>query len=86
MGQVRTCIGCRQTGNRADLVRITQFQDELILDLTKTRPGRGCWIHPDKSCFSAAIDGKSIPRALRVKVNVQALEGLKEQAETMLEI
>lgn len=86
MNQVRTCVGCRQTGDRAELVRIVQSQSNLSLDLTKSKPGRGCWIHPRNSCFSTAIDGKSISRALRVKVNEQALKDLKEQAEKMLEI
>lgn len=86
MNQVRTCVGCRQTGDRAELVRIVQSQSNLSLDLTKSKPGRGCWIHPRNSCLSTAIDGKSISRALRVKVNEQALKDLKEQAEKMLEI
>lgn len=86
MNQVRTCVGCRQTGDRAELVRIVESQSNLSLDLTKSKPGRGCWIHPRNSCLSTAIDGKSISRALRVKVNEQALKDLKEQAEKMLEI
>lgn len=86
MNQVRTCVGCRQTGNRADLVRIVYSQNQLSFDLDKSKPGRGCWIHPRNSCFSAAMDAKSISRAFRVKVNVQVLENLKEQAEKMLEI
>jgi predicted RNA-binding protein YlxR (DUF448 family) len=86
MNQVRTCVGCRQTGNRANLVRIVKTQSNLSLDLTKTKPGRGCWIHPRNSCLTTAIDGKSISKALRVKVNEQVLLDLKEQAEKMLEI
>ncbi len=86
MYQVRTCVGCRQSGSRADLLRIVHTQNTLSFDLDKSKPGRGCWIHPKNSCFSAAITGNSIPRALRVKVNVQVQENLREQAEKMLEI
>lgn len=86
MNQVRTCIGCRQLGNRADLLRIVYSQEILSFDLSKTKPGRGCWIHPKNSCFSAAITGNSIPRALRVRVKIQIQENLREQAEKMLEI
>ncbi|MBU6144794.1 MAG: DUF448 domain-containing protein [Acidobacteria bacterium] len=85
MYQVRTCVGCRQQGNRADLVRIIQIQGSPRFDLTKSTPGRGCWIHPKNSCFAAAIEGPSLSRALRVRVNLQDLADLKEQAEKMIE-
>ena len=86
MNQVRTCVGCRQRGIRQDLLRITFSKVKLSFDSGKSKPGRGCWVHPTSSCISAALNGQSISRALRVKVNSQVLDDLKEQAEKMLEI
>jgi predicted RNA-binding protein YlxR (DUF448 family) len=83
--QVRTCVGCGQHGSRTDLLRIVHFQGDLIIDSDKLKPGRGSWIHPKNQCFSTAIQRSSFARALRVRVNLQAISNLKEQAEKMFE-
>ncbi|MFM8927277.1 MAG: YlxR family protein [Rhodoluna sp.] len=85
MGQVRTCVGCRQQGNRTDLVRVVKFESNLTIDSSKSLPGRGCWIHSKNSCLNTAFERSSFARALRVNLNLQDLNHLKEQAEKMFE-
>jgi predicted RNA-binding protein YlxR (DUF448 family) len=89
MYPVRTCVGCRQQGNRAELIRITNFQGNPIVDIEKKLPGRGAWLHPKTKCISTAVERKAFGRAFRGKVDIeQATDLLKqiEQAEMMLEI
>ncbi len=48
----RTCVACRQTAEKEDLVRLTCSPDgQLMIDYRGKLPGRGAWVHPDRSCI-----------------------------------
>ena len=87
MYQVRTCVGCRQRGNRADLVRIINNQGFLRVDSQKSLPGRGSWLHPSSKCLETAVQRSAFGRALKAKMDHEQVEELAnfiEQAEKML--
>lgn len=89
MYPVRTCVGCRQRGNRSDLIRIANFQGNLSVDSEKKISGRGSWLHPKGSCLEAAVERKAFVRAFRGKADLEQVTDLVkqiEQAEMMLEI
>ena len=89
MYQVRTCVGCRQRGNRSDLIRIANFQGNLSVDTEKKMPGRGSWIHKKTKCLETAVERKAFGRAFRGKADLEQVTDLVkqiEQAEMMLEI
>lgn len=85
MEPVRTCVGCRQHDNRADLIRVIFAQGNLQIDLGKHLPGRGSWLHPKLECVDAAITRGAFSRSFRAKMDSQTLATLKEQAEKMLD-
>ena len=68
-GPVRTCVGCRERGQRSDLVRIVQVAggegDLAVLDGAASLPGRGAWLHADLHCLELAERRRAFPRALR---------------------
>lgn len=89
MNPVRTCVGCRQRGNRSDLIRIANFQGNLSVDSEKKLPGRGSWLHQKTKCLETAVERKAFVRSFRGKVNEEQVTDLFkqiEQAEMMLEI
>jgi len=89
MYPVRTCVGCRQRGNRSDLVRIANFQGNLSVDTDKKLPGRGSWLHKKTKCLETAVERKAFVRAFRGKADLEKITDLVkqiEQAEMMLEI
>jgi predicted RNA-binding protein YlxR (DUF448 family) len=63
---VRTCVGCRATGGRAELVRVVLVDGLLVPDLRARAAGRGAWLHPDPACLDLAERRRALPRALRV--------------------
>jgi hypothetical protein len=88
MYPVRTCVGCRQRGNRSDLVRIANFQGNLSVDSEKKLPGRGSWLHKKTKCLETAVERKAFGRAFREKADLEQVTDLVkqiEQAEMMLE-
>ena len=61
---IRTCVGCRERLEHAELVRIRATPDGLARG---RGPGRGAYVCPDRACLDAAIARKAIGWALRAK-------------------
>ena len=82
----RTCVGCRQRSQRAELLRIVSKSNVLAFDQLKNLPGRGAWIHQSSDCLSLAIQRNAFGRALKIgkQLDSSGLVFTKEQAETML--
>jgi uncharacterized protein len=65
----RTCIGCRQRGDKSSLVRLVFSQPSagVVVDAAQVLPGRGCYLHP--GCTAVALQRRAVGRALRVSVD-----------------
>jgi predicted RNA-binding protein YlxR (DUF448 family) len=81
MRPVRTCVGCRQRANRTDLLRIVADSNQLEIDFSAVKPGRGAWIHPSSDCIQRANERGAFARALRFRGSLTINQ---EQAETMM--
>ncbi|WP_249368617.1 MULTISPECIES: YlxR family protein [unclassified Actinomyces] len=64
---VRTCVGCRGRGPRAQLLRLVLDDGGLAVDPRAVAPGRGAWIHPDPACLELAERRGALGRALRTR-------------------
>ncbi|GII99399.1 hypothetical protein Slu03_17770 [Sediminihabitans luteus] len=63
-------MGCRGTGERSVLLRAvldrTDADDaRLVVDVARSLPGRGAWVHPDLRCVDLAERRRAWSRALR---------------------
>lgn len=65
---VRTCVGCRGTGGRSELVRVVAVEGVLVPDPRARMAGRGAWLHPDPACLDLAVRRRALTRALRAEV------------------
>jgi uncharacterized protein len=68
-GPVRTCVGCRERGDRSMLLRVAVVEVEGILsvvpDPRHRLPGRGASLHPELRCLELAERRRAFTRALR---------------------
>ncbi|MCB2411611.1 YlxR family protein [Demequina sp. TTPB684] len=62
---MRTCVGCRRKDARSVLVRVALTDGRLVVDESAVAPGRGAWLHPDRSCLSHATQRHAFSRAFR---------------------
>lgn len=63
----RTCVACRQTGDKRGLVRIVRTPDgEVAVDPTGKRSGRGAYLCHTPDCWTAALKRGVLPRALKI--------------------
>ena len=62
----RTCIGCRRTTAKKELVRIVRTPEGHVeVDETGKRNGRGAYIHRERACWSRALQRGAVERALK---------------------
>lgn len=66
---LRQCIGCREMKPKNELVRIIRTpENDICLDKTGKKNGRGAYLCPNPDCYKKAVKSKGIERALKVEI------------------
>jgi hypothetical protein len=66
---VRTCVACREEGDKRDLVRIVRVAGGgAAVDLTGHAAGRGAYLHANAGCVEIARKRRAIERSLSTSV------------------
>lgn len=80
--KLRTCIACGNKAIKVDMVRfVADKEGNVVIDPAGRQPGRGANLCHNKECFDLALKKNSFGRALRRKVNVKAIESLREDLQ-----
>lgn len=80
----RTCIGCRETRPKRELVRIVRnTTDAVKVDPTGKKSGRGAYLCKAKGCWEAALKKERLDRALRIKIAQENRRELAQYAEML---
>jgi uncharacterized protein len=80
----RTCIGCRETLSKRELMRIVRTPEGVIFDPTGKAKGRGAYLHDKKSCWERALKG-SLASALKTDLTEDDRQRLSEIKESLKE-
>lgn len=63
----RTCIACRQTDAKRQLVRLVRAPDgSVTIDLSGKKSGRGAYLCDQVSCWQAGLKRGVLQRALKL--------------------
>jgi predicted RNA-binding protein YlxR (DUF448 family) len=65
----RSCVGCRRTAPKHELVRLVRSSNGVALDLAGSAPGRGAYVHRDAECARRALSKGALARAFRTGVD-----------------
>ena len=77
---LRQCVGCGEMKPKKDMVRVIKTaEDEIIIDVTGKKNGRGAYICYSQECFAKAFKNKGIERSLKYKVPEEIYDRLKEE-------
>ena len=81
----RTCVACRQTSAKRQLVRIVRAPDgSVTIDHSGKRSGRGAYLCSTRQCWDAGLKGGVLPRALKIEtIPEENLQVLTEYAERL---
>ena len=77
---LRQCIGCSEMKSKKEMIRILKTpQDEIILDATGRKNGRGAYICPTMECLQKAIKGKGLERSFKMAIPKEVYESLEKE-------
>lgn len=77
---VRQCIGCREMKPKNQMVRVIRTPDnEICLDKTGKKNGRGAYLCPNEECYKKAVRSKGIARALKVEIPEEIYKALGKE-------
>lgn len=76
---MRTCVGCRESKPKQDLVRMVALNGTVIVDKTGKANGRGIYLCQNEVCFESALKKKAINRGLKLELTDEALNMLSDE-------
>lgn len=76
---LRKCVACQEMIPKKQLIRIVKTpDDEVLIDLSGKKSGRGAYLCGKASCFKLAQKNKSLDRALKHHVKPEIYEQLAD--------
>ena len=81
---LRKCIGCGEMKSKKEMLRVLKTsEDEIILDQTGRKNGRGAYLCPSSDCLEKALKSKGLERSLKTSIPPEVIENLKKELETI---
>jgi uncharacterized protein len=79
---LRTCVACRQSEGKKELVRLVRLPGGagVALDPTGKAAGRGAYLHASDECIALALKKKALERSLKTPLPEELAEALRQLA------
>lgn len=81
---MRTCIGCRESKPKKEMIRIACFEGGLRVDVTGRAKGRGVYVCRDPECLAKVKSRGAIKRGFRMDFDEEALQRVYEELEQVI--
>ena len=79
---MRQCIGCGEMKPKKEMLRIIKTaEEEILLDTTGRKNGRGAYICPNSECLKKAVKGKGLERSFKMAIPKDVYEMLTKEME-----
>lgn len=76
----RQCIGCGEMKNKKEMIRVIKTpEDEIKLDDTGKKNGRGAYICKSMDCLQKAMKSRGLERSLKVSIPHDVYEELEKE-------
>lgn len=76
----RMCNGCLEMKAKNELIRVVKNkEDEISVDLTGKKPGRGAYVCKSTQCLEAAFKARRLNRNLSSNISEEIYERLREE-------
>ncbi len=79
---LRQCIGCGEMKSKKEMIRVLKTtEDEIVIDATGRRNGRGAYICPSMECFKKAVKSRGLEHSLKMAIPKEVYEALEKEME-----
>lgn len=80
----RQCTGCGEMKSKKELIRVIKTPDEeIVIDVTGKKNGRGAYLCNSFDCFQKARKTKALERSLKVAIPDEIYEQLEKELKTI---
>lgn len=81
---LRQCVGCGEMKTKKEMIRVLKTnEDEIVIDATGKKNGRGAYICPSLECLELSIKNKGLERSLRVTIPKDIYAYLKKEMKEL---
>ena len=79
---MRQCVGCREMKSKKEMIRVIKTpEDEIMIDATGRKNGRGAYICPSRDCLAKAIKSKGLERSFKLSIPSVVYDQLTKEME-----
>ncbi len=79
---MRKCVGCQEMKSKKEMMRVIRTpEDELVIDITGKKNGRGAYLCFSKQCFEKAVKNKGLERSLKMNIPSSVYDSLEKEIE-----
>ena len=77
---MRQCTGCREMKSKRDMIRVIKTaENEICIDATGRKNGRGAYICPNMVCLKQARKNRGLERSLKTAIPETVYQQLEEE-------
>lgn len=81
---MRQCTGCRELKSKKEMIRVLRTaEEEIVLDATGRKNGRGAYLCYDSRCLAKARKSKGLERSLKTEIPEEIYERLAKELEAI---
>ena len=79
---MRKCVGCGEMKNKKELIRVLKTpEDEILLDATGRKNGRGAYVCRDQKCLLQAVRNKGLERSFKQSIPPEVYDRLEKEMD-----
>ena len=83
---LRQCVGCGTMKSKKEMMRVIKTpEDEIVLDDTGKRNGRGAYICRERSCLQKAQKSRGLERSLKHAISDEVYDKLLKEFDKLNE-
>lgn len=81
---LRQCTGCGEMKSKKEMVRVIKTpENEILMDVTGKKNGRGAYICCSLECLKKAMKTKGLERSLKVSIPNEVYEDLEKEFDKL---
>ena len=81
---MRQCVGCQEMKSKKEMLRVLKTaEDEIVLDATGRKNGRGAYLCFSTECLLKARTNKGLERSLKMAIPSAVYDSLEKELDEL---
>jgi len=83
---MRQCIGCGEMKGKKEMMRVLKTPgNEIVLDVTGKKNGRGAYLCKERECLIKARKNKGLERSFKMAIPSEVYDNLEKEFDVFCE-